>query len=141
MDTTKTTRVRLDKTWDETGEIMTATYVAFDLEGKRIGPVAGMRPLTFDIRDLNKETYAHAARHGIEQKIGDAAALGQTATVEEKMAAMLDVAQQIQGPDGKWSAKAVRSPQSVESMLAKLEALGFDVSKVSKRPVDITPKN
>lgn len=140
----KVVRIRLDKTW--TGDTLTLTFMGYDIEGKRVGPVAGVEPIVTDFSHMSAENNKRAWQHGLEQKTGDAAAIlkdkksGRSASVAEKRSAIVEVAERLAKPDGDWNLKGGRGPVDSDSLLAKLTALGYDVSKVSKAPVDVTPE-
>jgi hypothetical protein len=129
-------KTRLDKTWAEDGNIMTAAFIGYDVDSKRIGKVPGVAEIRFDRRLASAENRDHAERHGWEQKIGDAAAIqrdtksGKSASLEDKLSAMAEVAERLQLADGGWDAKGTRGAQSAETLLAKLAAMGVDVSSV-----------
>lgn len=139
-------RVRLDKSWSDDGSTMTAAFVGYDDEGTRLGPVNGVEPVVFNRTEMSPDNIEAAFRHGIEQKIGDAAALsrdtksGKSASLADKRAEMIAVAERIASPAGEWNAKGGRGPVSVESLIAKLAAMGYDVSKKNGPAVDVTPK-
>lgn len=77
---------------------------------------------SFEIKgeDLMGAIAAEATWHGVKQKIGDAGAQGAGSTPAAKYAAMLQVRDQIVGPDGTWNRRG-GGQNSVELMLTALE--------------------
>lgn len=139
----KAVRMRLSKDWDESGNVMTISFAWFDVDSQNLGIAAD--PITFDRRKANTAMRDQAERHGWEQKHGDAAAIqsdkksGKSATVAEKRQAILESVERFENPaTDSWNVKAARGPVDANSLLAKLAALGYDVSKVAKPAVDVT---
>lgn len=136
MDTTiKIVRQRIVKTWNADGSECEFRYFDYDGEGKRQGATAGIEPVIFYRKEISAENFEEAFRHGVEQKIGDAAALGQKVPLAMRRAEMEEVALRISKADGAWNLKGKAA--TPESMLAKLAAMGYDVSGVK----EIIPKS
>lgn len=140
---TKPAKMRLSKTWDADGNVLTIAFMNVNVDGNVIGPAAD--PIVFDRRLAITEMRDQAERHGWEQKHGDCAAIprdtksGKSATVAEKRQAVLESCERFGSGATSWTLKG-GGPVNADSLLAKLAAMGYDVSKVSKAPVDVTAK-
>lgn len=140
-------RMTLKKTWNEA--VLTVTFEARDAEGKVTGVAA--EPLLFDRNKVavglrgSDALPSDAEKHGWEQRIGDKAAMskdtktGKPATVESKRDAMKALIDYYESGAAEWNLRGGRAPETAETLIAKLMAMGYDVSKKSGEPVDVTP--
>lgn len=82
-----------------------------------------LKPMIVTLENLHPIILMEAAAHGISQKIGDAAAIsrnpdnGQSATVQDKYEAMLEVFNRITADDPSWN--AIREGGGAGSLLFK----------------------
>lgn len=125
---TKVVRVRLAKVWTDEGNIVTLTFIGYNVDGKPIGPAANIEPVVFDRRDASEANRDQAERHGWEQKLGDAAALsretksGKSASLDEKRTAIAETAERLSQVGAPWNAVGGRQPVDEEALLAQLLA-------------------
>jgi hypothetical protein len=142
-DERKIVKMRLGKDWTENGNILTTRFLGVDIDGEYVRDLAD--PIVFDRRKATAEMRDQAERHGWEQKHGDCAAIpkdtksGKSATVEEKRAAVLASCERFEGGATAWTLKG-GGGMSEDALIAKLMSLGYDVSKKSAPPVDVTPQ-
>lgn len=86
-------------------------------------PVVGDYSLTFTMDKAHADNLAYAALHGFNQRIGDAAALTQGASMADKFTAMRKLAEHYESGSPSWDMGRVTGPRkSADEMLAELLA-------------------
>lgn len=135
-ETKKIVKMRLRKTWDESGNVMSIAFDGVDIDGDFVAPMA--EPIRFDRTKATAEMRDQAERHGWEQKHGDCAAIpkdtksGKSATVTEKRDAVLESCERFEQGATSWTAKGgprILTPEQKRALLDKLAAeLGVTIS-------------
>jgi hypothetical protein len=100
--------------------LQTIVWTAIDAEGNKLPNV-----LTFDAKLASVANRNYAALHGFKQRIGDAAALGQGSSLDEKFSAMAEIVDHLESGSDEWRLKAQAGDTLlVRALLVEAENLG-----------------